>query len=187
MQHNRLADHISRLFSLFGVSMPIYWFGLILQLVLGQIPGMPINGRVDPRVAMSFPLEPITGLYTLDAVLTQNWTFLGSALLHLAMPTVCLAYMALVLVTRITRATMVEVLMQDYIRTARAFGLPERRVVWRHALRNAMLPVITMLGLTYGTMLGGSCLVGPVWAATQPFRPGTRTILRSWALPLSLP
>lgn len=163
MQQNRLADHMARLFSLSGVSMPIYWFGLLLQLFLGRIPGVPINGRVAWEVASEYPLHTITGIYTLDALVTGNLHFLGSALLHLVLPTICLAYPALVLVTRMTRATMIEVLLQDYIRTARAIGLSERRVVMVHALRNAMLPITTMLGLTYGTMLGGSFLVEQVF------------------------
>jgi peptide/nickel transport system permease protein len=163
VKRNRPADHLARLFSLFGVSVPIYWLALLLQLTFGKLPWVPIFGRVAIEVERAHPLQTHTGLYTLDALLAGNWPFLGSALLHLVLPTLCIAYPALVLVTRMTRATVIEVLMEDYVRTARAKGLKEHLVVIRHALPNAMMPVLTMIGLAYGTMLGGTFLVEQVF------------------------
>jgi peptide/nickel transport system permease protein len=106
----------------------------------------------------------VTGIYTLDALISGNWVFLRDALLHLILPTICLAYPALVTVTRMTRATVLEVLENDYVRTARAKGLNSIRVVFVHALPNAMLPILTIIGLSYGTLLSGSFLVEQVFS-----------------------
>ncbi len=164
LNQNNLGDHLSRLFSLFGVSVPIYWLGLILQLVFGSIPSMPIQGRVSVEIDRAFPLHLVTGIYTLDALISGNWVFLRDALLHLILPTICMAYPALVIVTRMTRATVLEVLENDYVRTARAKGLNSIRVIFVHALPNAMLPILTIIGLSYGTLLSGSFLIEQVFS-----------------------
>lgn len=158
------VDHASRLFSLSGVSIPVFWLGLLLQLAFGMTLGLPIGGRVGSRVLMDAPLITRTGLYLVDSLLSGNWPVLASACQHILLPAVTLALPTLVLVTRMARSSLLEVLVQDYVRTHRACGLPERVVVYKYALKNAMLATLTIVGLGYGYMLGGSFLVETVFA-----------------------
>ena len=173
-------DHTSRVFSLTGVSIPIFWLGLLLQMVFAYHLGwLPMNGRVDGQILLTHPLHTITGLYIFDALFTGNWPVLASCLKHIFLPAVTLSYASLAIVTRLVRSSMLDVMEQDYIRTARAKGLSERFVVYKHALRNALIPVITIVGLTVGMLLGGSFLTETIfsWPGMGRYAVGTITSL----------
>jgi len=158
------TDHAVRIFSLWGVSMPVFWLGLLLQLLLSStLHILPTTGRVDPVVNLQSPLRTITGMYTVDSLLTGNLPVFISALQHMIMPAFALSCGCVVMITRITRSSMLEVLRQDYIRTARSNGLAERTVIYKHALKNALIPTVTVAGLTYGFLLGGSVLVESIF------------------------
>jgi ABC-type dipeptide/oligopeptide/nickel transport system permease component len=161
---DRVIDHVTRLFSLSGVSVPIFWLGIILQLFFASWLGfLPTGGRVDPFVLSRTPIRTITGMYLLDSLLNGNWAFFESALAHMILPLIALSYASLATITRMTRSAMLEVLRQDYVRTARSKGLSERVVIYRHALRNALIPTTTVIGLTYAFMLGGDFLVETIF------------------------
>jgi peptide/nickel transport system permease protein len=155
---NSLVDHLSRGFALLGVSAPTFWIGLLLQLVfyywLGWVrdPG----GMLSTSLMGSHPVRAMTGIVLLDALLGGNVPAVLDALSHLALPAISLALPLVALVSRMTRSSMLEVLNQDYVRTARAKGVSERRLTWGHAFRNAMLPVLTVVGLSTGWLLTGS-------------------------------
>lgn len=156
------VDGLSRLVSIGGSALPLFWLGLLLQLIFyGRLGWLPELGRLDTFMAAP---RHITGLYTVDSVLSGNLPALGSSLKHILLPAITLALASLALVVRVTRASMVDVLAQDYIRTARAKGLPRQRVVMRHALRNALIPTITLLGLQVGNLLSGAFLVEIVFS-----------------------
>ncbi len=160
-KHNTLIDLNTTLASLIGVSMPIFWLGLMLLWVFGlKLDWFPTTGRIATEV----DLQTVTNLYVLDSILTRNLPALLSALHHLALPAVALATIPTAFISRITRSAMLEVLGEDYIRTARAKGLKERLVVIRHALKNAMLPVVTVIGLQVGLLLTGAILTETIFA-----------------------
>ena len=162
VHRNRLPDHVARVLAIVGVSMPVFWLGLVLLLVfyfrLGWLPG---SGRLD-----LFTVEPprVTGLLVLDSLLAREWEALRSALAHLVLPAVVLGFSATANVARTSRSSMLEVLFQDFVRTARAKGLPERAVVMRHALRNALIPTVTLVGLIFGSLLEGAVLTETIFA-----------------------
>lgn len=159
---NSILDHFLRLFSLAGVSFPVFIFGLILQLIFYKFLGwFPAGGRIDPFVGAP---RHLSGFYVLDSLLTGNWKALSSSLHHLFLPAVTLAYSSLAVVSRMTRASLLEVLSQDYVRTARAKGLSESIVIFKHALRNAMIPILTITGLQIGSLLGGVLLVEVIFS-----------------------
>jgi peptide/nickel transport system permease protein len=155
-------DHSTRVFSLLGASMPPFWSGLIILFVfyykLGVAPG---PGRIDARVP---PPETITGLFVVDSLLTRNPEAFWSSLSHLVLPSIILGWFTLALVARITRSSMLEVLSQDYIRTARSKGLSERRVLIRHALRNALIPLVTLLGLAFAGLMSGAIMTETIFS-----------------------
>ncbi|HKO25651.1 MAG TPA: ABC transporter permease, partial [Chloroflexota bacterium] len=122
---------------------------------------LPPDQRLDLYIT---PPHRITGMYTLDSLLTADWAALGNSLRHVILPAVTLAFASLATMTRVTRASMLEALGQDYIRTAHAKGLPRRLVVYRHALRNALIPTTTLMGLQVGNLLGGAFLVEIVFS-----------------------
>jgi peptide/nickel transport system permease protein len=155
-------DHIGRGISVLGVSVPVFWLGLMAQLVLFDYWGwLPYGGRLDSGVA---PPRHITGLYTVDSLLTGNVPLFLHCSYYLLMPAAVLGMGSLAILTRQVRASMLEALAQDYVRTARAKGMPRLRVIVRHALRNALLPATTVMGLQIGTLLGGALLVEEVFA-----------------------
>jgi peptide/nickel transport system permease protein len=162
VRRNQAADHAARLFSIVGVSMPVFWTGLVLLLALyyrlGWLPG---PGRLDLAV---LPPPSRTGLLVLDSLAARNWAALQNTLAHLLMPAFVLGYVATATIARITRSSMLDVLGQDYIRTARAKGLWERVVILRHALRNALIPTVTVIGLVFGGLLEGSVLTETIFA-----------------------
>lgn len=160
-KHNTFVDLGTTFGALVGVSMPIFWLGLMLLWVFGlKLNLFPTTGRIGTGV----DLQSITNFYVIDSILTGNWTALLSALHHLALPSLALATIPTAFIARITRSAMLEVLGEDYIRTARAKGLQERWVVVRHALKNAMLPVVTVVGLQVGLLLAGAILTETIFA-----------------------
>jgi len=157
VRQDKAVDHITRILALIGVSAPSFWLGLLVQLLFYRKLGwLPYGARIDSVIG---PPKTITTSYLLDSLLTANIPAFISSLKHIAMPAFVLAYGGLASVTRLQRASMLEVIRKDYITVARAKGLSERRVVYVHALRNALIPVITIIGLRFGWMLGGSFIV----------------------------
>ena len=158
---NRLPDHMIRLISITGASLPVFWLGLVLiGIFYYKLNWLPLGGRIDKFIT---PPMTITGLYVFDSLFTGNWAALKSSLLHLVLPTVVLGYYSTAIISRMVRSSMLEVMSQDYVRTARAKGLVQRLVIWRHALRNAMLPVLTIIGVTFGNLLSGAVLTETVF------------------------
>jgi peptide/nickel transport system permease protein len=156
-----LFDYISMLGALAGVSMPIFWLGLVFMLIFSLNLGwLPLSGRLS----VSIDLQVITNFYLLDAVLTKNWAAFRDAAWHIIMPAVTLSTIPMAIVARMTRSAMLEVLRQDYIKTARAKGLSQFKVVFKHALRNALIPVVTTIGLQFGVTLGGAILTETIFA-----------------------
>ncbi len=146
---------------LVGVSMPVFWTGILLLIVFGGILGwLPLGGVMDG----SLTVRRITGAPLLDGVLTGSWPIVWSAGRHLVLPALALGATAMAAIARMARSTMLDVLGLDFIRTARAKGLAERRVVSRHALRNALLPVVTLVGLQLGLLLSGAVLTETIFA-----------------------
>ncbi|MEW6265995.1 MAG: ABC transporter permease [Thermodesulfobacteriota bacterium] len=154
-------DYLSMLGSLAGVSMPVFWLGLMFMLLFSLWLGwFPMSGRLSVGV----DLEVITNLYMLDAILARDWPALKDVLSHLALPALALSTIPLAIVARMTRSSMLEVLRQDYIKTAKAKGLGSASVVLKHALRNGLIPVVTVIGLQVGILLGGAILTETVFA-----------------------
>jgi peptide/nickel transport system permease protein len=170
LRKDRAADIAVRVVSITGISFPVFWLGIILQLVffyyMGQLglPTLPSRGRIDDMTTLLNPLAPVTGFYLVDSLLAGNVSFFGSALRHLVLPAFALSLISLAAVVRIMRASMLEVLRQDYILLARSKGLPTRTIVVRHALRNAITPVLTTAGTTLGILLGGAVVVETVFS-----------------------
>jgi peptide/nickel transport system permease protein len=162
VRRNRLSDHLTRVFSIFGISMPVFWLGLLLLAALYYKLGlMPSPGQLD----MLLPPPPrVTGFITVDSLLAGDWKVLFNYLSHLILPAFVLGFASLASITRITRSSMLEVLRQDYIRTARAKGLRRRVVITRHALRNALIPTTTVIGLRFGSLLEGAVLTETIFA-----------------------
>ena len=156
-----LFDYLSMLGALVGVSMPIFWLGLVLMLIFSLNLGwFPMSGRLS----VGIDLDPITNFYILDALLTKNWPAFKDALWHLTLPAFTLSTIPMAIVARMTRSSMLEVLRQDYIKTARAKGLSPGIVVMKHALRNALIPVITVIGLMFGILMAGAILTETIFA-----------------------
>jgi peptide/nickel transport system permease protein len=154
-------DYVSMLGALAGVSMPIFWLGLVFMLIFSLNLGwLPLSGRLSIGV----DLEIITNFYILDAVLTRNWPAFKDAVWHIIMPAVTLSTIPTAIVARMTRSAMLDVLRQDYIKTAKAKGLSQLKVIFKHALRNAMIPVVTTIGLQFGVLLGGAILTETIFA-----------------------
>ena len=154
-------DHGVMGLSLTGYSMPIFWWGLLLILFFSVGLGLtPVSGRLD----LLYYVEPVTGFMLIDTLMLGETEAFWSALHHLVLPTVVLGTVPLAVVARMTRSAMLEVLGEDYIRTARAKGLDEWRVIGLHALRNALIPVVTVIGLQVGTLLGGAILTETIFS-----------------------
>lgn len=158
---NRLPDHIVRVISLIGGSLPIFWLGLILiGIFYNQLGWLPVGGRIDDFIP---PPKTITGLFIIDSLLTGNWKAFQSSVLHLILPGFALGYYSTAVIARMMRSSMLEVLNQDYIRTARAKGLRERALIMRHAVRNALIPTVTVIGVTFGGLLSGAVLTETIF------------------------
>jgi peptide/nickel transport system permease protein len=186
VRRNSIVDVLTMVGANMGVSMPVYWLGLMLAYVfalwLKDTPfWLPPSGRLSPGVA-AVPFYQIWGLdfaresfkfhvveflanmYIFNSLITGNWAVLKDALTHLILPTVALSTISLSIIARMTRSSMLEVLRQDYIRTARAKGLIERWVIFKHAFRNALLPVVTIIGLQLGTLFAGAVLTETIFS-----------------------
>ncbi len=156
-----LFDYMSMIASLIGVSMPIFWLGLVLMIIFSLNLGwLPLSGRLSYDVN----IEAITNLYLLDSILTGNWPAFKDALWHIIMPAFTLSTIPMAIIARITRSSMLEVLRQDYIRTAKAKGLSPVKVYLKHGLKNALIPVITVIGLQFGILMGGAILTETIFA-----------------------
>lgn len=156
-----LFDYGSMVLSLIGVSMPIFWLGLVLMIIFSVNLGwLPLSGRLSYDIT----LESITGLYLVDSILQGNWTAFKDALHHIIMPAFTLSTIPMAIIARMTRSSMLEVLRQDYIRTAKAKGLAPRVVHYKHALRNALIPIVTIIGLQFSILLGGAILTETIFA-----------------------
>ncbi len=163
VRKNSAVDNLMMSGSLLGVSLPVYWLGLLLiYLFAVNLHWLPPSGRLSIEAGFNF--KPITGFYVLDALLQGNFKALQDVLAHLVLPALTLSTIPLAILARLTRSAMLEVLSQDYIRTARAKGLLERWVVFKHALKNALLPVVTIIGLQFGTLLGGAILTETIFS-----------------------
>ncbi len=162
VNRNRWFDGLARVFALVGGSLPIFFLALLgLSVFYSRLRWLPGPGRLD---ALITPPSQITGLYVIDSLLTGNMAALRSSLAHLVLPAVTLGYYSTAVLLRMTRAAMLDVLNQDYVRTARAKGLRDQVVVLRHALRNAMIPVATTIGITFGSLLSGAVLTETIFA-----------------------
>lgn len=159
---DRIFDHLSRIGALMGASMPVFWLGLLL---LGtfyyRLRWLPGPGRMD---VSAIPPPSRTGLLLVDGILAGDGAAWWNALRHLVLPALTLGLFSTAVIARMTRSAMLEVLYQDYIRTARAKGLARVRVVLRHALRNAMIPTLTIVGISFGNLLGGAVLTETIFA-----------------------
>lgn len=156
-----VIDHTVMSVSLAGYSMPIFWWGLLLILLFSVNLGWtPVSGRIS---VMFFP-EPVTGFMLIDTLLSEDEGDFLSALSHLILPSIVLGTIPLAVIARMTRSSMLEVLGEDYVRTARAKGLSPARVIVIHALRNALIPVVTVIGLQVGVMMGGAILTETIFS-----------------------
>ena len=168
IRNNRVPDHVSRVIALTGYSTPPYWFGFILQLIFffyffqWGLPYLPSNGVISQSLSGAVP--KVTGAPILDGLLALNSNYTWDAFLHLILPAFTLAFVNLGYLARIVRASMLEVLRQDYIILARSKGLSERVVILRHALRNALIPALTLTGLFFAGLLGGAVLIEYVFS-----------------------
>lgn len=161
LKRNSFVDLASMVLALVGVSMPIFWLGLMaIYLFAVWLHLLPPSGQID----LTIPFQRSTNFYLIDAVQSGNWPAALSVLRHLLLPSLVLSTVTIPILARLTRSAMLEVLGQDYIRTARAKGLRARVVVMRHALRNALLPVVTVIGLQVGSLLGGAILTETIFA-----------------------
>ncbi len=162
LERNRLPDHLVRLFSLAGGSLPIFWLGLILIGILyGQLGWLPSGGRIDQFIK---PPPTVTGLFVVDSVIAGDLDKLKSSLYHLILPAFTLGYFSTSVIARMTRSSMLEVLRQDYMTTARAKGLRRSAVVLKHGLRNALIPTLTIIGVTFGSLLSGAVLTETIFS-----------------------
>jgi len=158
---NSWVDNTGTTFGLFGISMPSFWFGIMLILLFAGILNiLPSAGRDTYGISG----EPITGFYILDSALQGNWAGVRDGAEHVFLPALALGSNMLGILMRVTRSSVLEVMHEEYVTTARAKGLVERRVLWRHVVSNALIPVITVVGLELGTLLSGSIIVETVFS-----------------------
>ncbi len=185
MKHNTTTDVVTMVGANIGVSMPVFWLGLMLAyffaLVLKDTPfWLPPSGRltagissmpfyevfgwgVDPETGTFKLLNFFSNLYVFNSIITADWKVLGDTLKHLILPSVALSTIPMAIIARMTRSSLLEVLGREYIRAAKAKGVPYRTVIMKHALRNALLPVVTIIGLSLGGLLGGAVLTETIF------------------------
>lgn len=160
-RRNSVLDSTTMIGSLIGVSVPIFWLGIMeIMLFAVLLKWLPSGSRLSTGIV----IEPITNLLLLDSLLTGNWAGFWDAFKHIIMPAVSLATIPTAIITRMTRSSMLDVLQEDYIRTASAKGLSEKVVLFRHALKNAFLPVITIIGIQAGSLLAGAVLTETIFS-----------------------
>jgi len=162
VKRGSIFDHTVMTAALTGYSMPIFWWGLLLIMLVSESWGLtPVSGRMD---LINYYFEPVTGFMLIDSILSQQDGAFGAAVAHLILPSIVLGTIPLAVIARMTRSSMLEVLGEDYVRTARAKGLSPFRVIGFHALRNALIPVVTVIGLQTGTLLAGAVLTETIFA-----------------------
>jgi peptide/nickel transport system permease protein len=177
------VDHFSRVVSVAGVSVPTFFLGLVFQLIFfARLGILPIGGRVSNEVAINYPVQQITGFYTLDTLFTGNTVAFKDTLWHLLLPAFTLSLYDIGLITRMTRSSIIEVLNEKYILAARVAGLPRRTILFSLALKNAIIPTLTVIGLSFVYALTGSLLVEVIFAW-----PGLGQYLTSAVLSLDFP
>ncbi|WP_391203858.1 ABC transporter permease [Psychrobacillus sp. L4] len=158
---NSWFDYLAMVIALIGVSMPIFWLGLMEQWLFGiELQWLPTSGREEARD----PVSAMTNLYVLDTILNGRFDQLGQVLKHLVLPGIALATIPMAIIARMTRSSMLEVMRADYVRTARAKGQKMFWVVYKHALKNAIIPVLTVIGLQMGLLLGGAILTETIFS-----------------------
>jgi peptide/nickel transport system permease protein len=161
VKKNSILDAGGTIIALVGVSIPIFWLGILfIMFFAGYLHVLPSGGRINVL------LEPahVTGFYMIDALFEGNWDAFRDAGIHIILPALTLGMYSMAIITRMTRSTMLEILNQDYVRTARAKGISEGKVVGKHALRNSLIPVVTVIGLQFGALLGGALLTESVFS-----------------------
>jgi len=160
-RRNSLLDGVAMIGSLIGVSMPIFWLGLLEMMLFAVfLKWLPSGGRLSSNIE----IQAITNFVLIDSLITGNTAAFTDAIKHILMPAFALATIPMAIIARMTRSSMLEVLQEDYIRTAKAKGLTERVVLVKHALRNAFLPVITIIGIQAGTLLSGAVLTETIFS-----------------------
>ena len=175
-RRNRLADHITRVLTVSGASLPLFWFALLMLILFYLVIPIAPLGRFDQDTYSQ--ITHVTGFYSVDAVLNLNGAALLDAWRHLALPAFVLGFEGMAVIARMMRSSLVEELGEDYVDTARAKGLPERLVVRRHARRNALVPTVTVIGLSWGVLLQGSVVVEVVFRWPGLGRWATDGVLR---------
>jgi peptide/nickel transport system permease protein len=160
VRQNSLLDRLSMAGAFLGISMPGFWLGIILILVFAVwLKWLPVQGRLGHDAV----LQTVTGFYVIDSLITGNWPALWSSLRHLVLPSLTLGAAVAAIVARVLRSSMLEVLRADYVQLARAKGAPEGVVIIKHALRNALIPTVTVIGLQVGVLLGGNMIIEAVF------------------------
>lgn len=163
VRRGTMGDQIVRIIGLIGYSLPIFWLGLMcLVLFYAKLDWVSGPGRLD--VAYDYSVTPVSGMIIVDSIMQGQWDVLRNAISHIILPASLLGYYSLAYISRMTRSFMLNELSQEYITTARVKGLSEMRVIWRHALRNAAVPLITVVALSYGNLLEGSVLAETVFS-----------------------
>lgn len=161
LKRNHFIDHFTRIYSIVGISMPIFWLGLLLLFIfyvhLGWFPG-------GDRIGYGIEVRNITGFLVLDSILTGNWTGLWSSLVHLLLPGYCLSCSILATIARIARSSVLNVVGEDFVQAARAKGISEVKVIGKHVLKNSIMPVLTISGVLYGQLLGGAILTETIFS-----------------------
>jgi len=159
---NRLPDHVVRIVSLIGGSVPIFWLGLILiGFFYGRLGWLPGGARIDKFIP---PPPMVTGLFTIDSLVAGDYKAFWSSVHHLILPALALGYFSTAIIARMMRSSMLEVLNQQFVLAARAKGLRQGLVVWRHAARNALIPTVTTIGVTFGSLLSGAVLTETIFS-----------------------
>jgi peptide/nickel transport system permease protein len=163
VRQGRLADQVIRVVGLLGYSAPIFWLGLMALLIFyAQLGWTAGPGRVD--IAYDYIVTPVTGMILVDSLMQGEWDVFGNAFSHAVLPALLLGYFSMAYISRMTRSFMLNELSQEYIITARVKGLSETRIIWGHALRNAAVPLVTVIALSYANLLEGSVLTETVFA-----------------------
>jgi peptide/nickel transport system permease protein len=160
IKQDSVSDHVTRIGALSGISVPIYWSGPLLILLFAQVLDVfPASGRIDTQ----YSIEPITGVLTIDTLLQGDFAAFQSAAMHLFLPSLVIGIYSMALISRMMRSSMLETIRQDYMRTARAKGQGSKITVLKHGLRNALIPVVTVIGIQFGSLLGGAVLTETVF------------------------
>jgi len=154
---NRIHDHIARFIAIGGVAIPVFWLAVMLQILLYyKFHIFPIGGRIS--YGISIP-DHITGLYIVDSILTRNWVALKSSVYHIILPSICLAFSSMSSVVRQTRGEMLRILKEDYVSVHRAYGIENKKIIYKYVLKNALIPTVSLLGLVFGVIISRAFLV----------------------------